>query len=72
MGFPHPVLVTRRDNKDHMRILLYCHYTTISGWGVPPKVYRLSSKVFGRSRFRSQVQADSASSTLVPKNAPRV
>ena len=31
---PHPVVVTIRDNKDHIRVLLYSYYTTITGWGV--------------------------------------
>ena len=31
---PHPVIVTIIDNKDHIRVLLYSHYTTITGWGV--------------------------------------
>ena len=31
---PHPVIVTIRDNKDYIRVLLYSYYTTITGWGV--------------------------------------
>ena len=31
---PHPVIVTIRDNRDHIRVLLYSYYTTITGWGV--------------------------------------
>ena len=31
---PHPVIVTIRDNKDHISVLLYSSYTTITGWGV--------------------------------------
>ena len=31
---PHPVIVTRRDNRDCIRVLLYSYYTTITGWGV--------------------------------------
>ena len=31
---PHPVIVTIMDNKDHIRVLLYSYYTTITGWGV--------------------------------------
>ena len=31
---PHPVIVTRRDNKDCIRVLLYSSSTTITGWGV--------------------------------------
>ena len=38
---PHPVIVTIMDNKDYIRVLLYSHYTTISGWGV---LLTLSSK----------------------------
>ena len=31
---PHPVIVTMRDNRDDIRVLLYSQYTTIAGWGV--------------------------------------
>ena len=31
---PHPVIVTVRDNRDYIRVLLYFYYTTITGWGV--------------------------------------
>ena len=31
---PHPVIVTIRDNKEYIRVLLYSYYTTITGWGV--------------------------------------
>ena len=31
---PHPVIVTIRDNKDYITVLLYSSYTTITGWGV--------------------------------------
>ena len=31
---PHPVIVTIRDNRDYIRVLLYSYYTTITGWGV--------------------------------------
>ena len=31
---PHPVIVSIRDNKDHIRVVLYSYYTTIAGWGV--------------------------------------
>ena len=37
---PHPVIVTIRDNKDYIRVLLYFYYTTITGCGGPPKVSR--------------------------------
>ena len=33
-GPPHPVIVTIKDNRDDIRILLYSYYTTITGWGV--------------------------------------
>ena len=32
-GTPHPVIVTIRDKKDYIRVLLYSNYTTITGWG---------------------------------------
>ena len=31
---PHPVIVTIRDNRDYIRVLLYSYYTTMTGWGV--------------------------------------
>ena len=31
---PHPVIVTIRDIKDYIRVLIYSYYTTITGWGV--------------------------------------
>ena len=31
---PQPVIVTTRDNRDYIRVLLYSSYTTITGWGV--------------------------------------
>ena len=31
---PYPVIVTIRENRDHVRVLLYAYYTTITGWGV--------------------------------------
>ena len=31
---PHPVIVTIRENRDYIRVLLDSYYTTISGWGV--------------------------------------
>ena len=34
---PHPVIVTIRDNRDYVRVLLYSYYTTITGWGVLQK-----------------------------------
>ena len=30
---PHPVIVTIRDNRDYIRVLLYSCYSTITGWG---------------------------------------
>ena len=30
---PHPAIVTIRDNRDYIRVLLYSYYTTITGWG---------------------------------------
>ena len=33
---PHPVIVTIRDNKDLIRVLLYSSYITITGWAVIP------------------------------------
>ena len=33
-GPPHPVIVTIRDNRDYIGVLLYSYYTTITGWVV--------------------------------------
>ena len=30
----HPVIVSIRDNRDYIRVLLYSHYTTFTGWGI--------------------------------------
>ena len=30
---PHPVIVTIRDTRDYIGVLLYSYYTTITGWG---------------------------------------
>ena len=32
---PHPVIVTIRNNRDYIRVLLYSCCTAITGWGVP-------------------------------------
>ena len=37
---PHPVIVTIRDHRDYIRVLLFFYYTTIAGWG-PPRLYCL-------------------------------
>ena len=31
---PHPVIVTIRDKKEYVRVLLNPYYPTITGWGV--------------------------------------
>ena len=36
---PHPVIVTIRDNRDYIKVLLYSYYTTIAGGGGPPSLY---------------------------------
>ena len=33
-GPPHPVIVAIRDSEDYTKVVLYSHYTTITGWGV--------------------------------------
>ena len=38
---PPPVIVTIRDSRDNIRVLLYSYYTTITGGG-PPKVLQKS------------------------------
>ena len=41
---PHPVIVTIRDNRDYLGVLLYPYYTTITGRGV------LLMYAFGREK----------------------
>ena len=41
---PHPVIVTIRDNRDYIGILLFSSYTTITGWGVLLKDHTLTLK----------------------------
>ena len=43
---PHPVKVTIRDNKGHIRVLSYSIYTTITGWGGPIKQLRFARLPF--------------------------
>ena len=33
---PHPVIVTIRDNKGHIKVRVYSYYTTNTGQGVLP------------------------------------
>ena len=34
LGGPHhPVIVAIRDSSDHIRVIFYSYYTTITGWG---------------------------------------
>ena len=42
------IIVTIRDNRDYIRVLLYSYYTTITGWGVPLTYYLLC---MGKSNF---------------------
>ena len=42
---PHPVIVTIRDSRDHIKVLYYSYYTTMTGLGV---FLRLSFLVSGR------------------------
>ena len=50
---PHSVIVTIRDNKDYIRVLLYSYYTTITGWGVLLR-YLVYMVCFGRGSFLSR------------------
>ena len=45
---PHPVIVTIRDNRDYIRVLLYSYYTNITR-GRPPKLYMV---ILGDSFFK--------------------
>ena len=54
LGRPPPLIVTIRDNRDSIRVLLYSYDTTITGWGVLFKVWltaeaclKLGSYAFG-------------------------
>ena len=44
---PHPVIVTIRNNRDHIRVLLYSSHTTITGWGGPPQEYAMKLRPSG-------------------------
>ena len=44
-GPPHPVIVTIGEDRDYIRVLLCSYYTTITGWGGPPKVCGLRFRV---------------------------
>ena len=44
---PHPVIVTVRDNKDYIRVLLCSYYTTITGVGVLLRSTGLRFMVYG-------------------------
>ena len=41
---PHPVIVTIRDNKGNIRVLLNSYYSTITGWGVLLKYVLMSPR----------------------------
>ena len=38
-GPPYPFIAIIRDDKDSVKVLLYSHYTTITGWRGPPKTW---------------------------------
>ena len=38
-------MVTVRDNKDYVRILLYSYYTGITGWGGPPNLETVTTNI---------------------------
>ena len=40
-------MVTIMDNRGYMRVLLYSYYTTITGWGGPPKLLLWFRASFG-------------------------
>ena len=51
---PHPVIVTIKDNKDYIRVLLYSYYTTITGWGVLLRDSLQGGEVYGiKGRFEN-------------------
>ena len=43
------MIVSMRDNKDYIRILVYSYYTTITGWGGPPNNLDVLQTVRGSS-----------------------
>ena len=45
---PQPVIVTIRNNRDYIRVLLYSYYTTITGWGVLLIYYSRTLKKCGK------------------------
>ena len=66
----HLVIVTIRDNKDYIRVLLYSYYTTITGWGVllrcTPKRFPESSDGIGPLRMRVPQQDTSQEPLKIP------
>ena len=43
---PHPKIVTIGATRDHIKVLLYSFYTTVTGWGVLTSSY-LNSRLLG-------------------------
>ena len=43
---PHPVIVTIRENRDYIRVLLYSYYTTITGRGILDIIFMWSVPCF--------------------------
>ena len=58
MDPPHPVIVTIRDSRDYIRVLLYS-YTTITGWGVLLRYARVDFLLLG-----TQLQSKNVGSSL--------
>ena len=60
-----------RDNDDYIRVLLYSYYTTITGWGVPPKEYHAKALLFAFQREGSSfLNQHSAVRNMGPEYAP--
>ena len=62
---PHPcMIVTTRDDRDDVRVLLYSQYTTITGWGPHKLLYRPTGDL------RPQIFAALRSESWSPRIAP--
>ena len=51
-GQPFPLLVTIRDNKDHIRVLLYSYYNTIPGFGALLSNTAITTRILDQGAFR--------------------
>ena len=61
---PQPVIVTIRDNRDYVRVLLYSYYTTITGWGVLLRDIARTMKNQMETQMEKQLENDMETGSL--------